>query len=222
MIGYIQGRMIDCSDGKWLVGVGHDSNVIGYSITVPQKPSYEAFSLQSTVVLYVYTHVREDLLDLYGFLTPGEKELFLTLLTVNGIGPKGALSILSRSDPNQLVQTILTGDKEALLGIPGIGKKTAERIVLELKEPLKKKTETNKWKEYSQTSSQIAPGSPGQNLAQRMFLRDAKEALVSLGYREQEVLSTLNRLLSSENPPQKIEDLIRSALKTMGEINMNN
>jgi Holliday junction DNA helicase RuvA len=136
MLGYLRGQVLSTpseNDGKITLGIGApETGIVGYSVHVPRNTQYELILAGKVIELFVHTHVREDQLDLYGFSTKSEKDLFLTLLSVNGIGPKGALSILSGADTAQLVQAIVDGDKALLTKIPGIGKKTAERMVLEL------------------------------------------------------------------------------------------
>ena len=139
VIGYLNGKFLEIQDGKAVVipsGSG-----IGYSVSLPFSSRYEELHTGAQAELWVYSHVREDAFDLYGFLSREEKEIFLTLLTVNGIGPKGALGILSKVEIPTLVAAILEGDQETLTEIPGIGKKTAERVVVELRDSLRKKAE---------------------------------------------------------------------------------
>src|SRR5690349_8047558 len=116
MIGYLQGEILEHGDGKMLVSVGEAKSfgAVGYSITVPQGKAYNTYSAGQKIELFVYTHVREEALDLYGFSSKYEKALFLTLLSVNGIGPKSALGILSSGDIDHLVQAILEGDQAFL------------------------------------------------------------------------------------------------------------
>jgi Holliday junction DNA helicase RuvA len=199
MIGYLKGKVLDVSEGgKAVVAVGD----VGYLVNVGGSAPLAA---GQAVELHVHTHVREDALDLYGFATRDEKELFLTLLSVNGIGPKGAMNILSSIDAGSLVEAILEGDKDSLTQVPGIGKKTAERLVLELADPLRKKQGTVKAPAAGATSR--ASGDP--------VLRDAKEALLGLGYREQDVSACLNRMLRDGAAPGRAEDLVRTALREL-------
>lgn len=222
MIGYLNGKVIENSDGKVLVGVGSDeTGFIGYSVSVPQTAGYELLAQGQKVEFHVYTHIREDAFDLYGFSTRVEKELFLTLLSVNGIGPKGAMGILSGSDPEQLIHAILEGDKVYLTQIPGIGKKTAERVVLELADPLRKKVEAGlfslKPRSQSAASARAQGGPPsGASASESAIVRDARAALVGLGFRENDVMVLLNRVLAEASPrPTQAEDLIRSALRQL-------
>lgn len=216
MIGYLKGKILEHADGRMLV----DVSSVGYQVTVPASAEYGRLLEGEAVELFIHTHVREDALDLYGFASRTEKELFLTLLTVNGIGPKGAIGILSKVDPASLIQAILTGDKVGLTQIPGIGKKTAERVVLELGEKMKKRVEAGEFGglqaavRNKQRAAKISD--PDISIAFDLF-EDAKGALVGLGYKEQEASQILKRALSElETPPQRVEDLIRTALQRTG------
>ena len=126
MIGYLQGEILDISDGKVLMGVGdrlpsRTTGMVGYFVAIPLNASYGGWMLGQQVELFIHTHVREDALDLYGFATRMEKELFLTLLSVNGIGPKSALGILSGVEPGSLIDAIIHEDRAYLMQIPGFG-----------------------------------------------------------------------------------------------------
>ncbi len=224
MIGYLQGEILENQDGKMLLGIGDRKNAgtVGYLVAVPQSASYGAYLVGEKLELFVYTHVREEAFDLYGFSTKFEKELFFTLLSVNGIGPKSALGILSAVEANQLIQAIMEGDQASLTRIPGIGKKTAERVVVELRDTVRKKVELGVFsaqlrvEAHSKTTQSGALRKEGVGSLNSQVVRDAKEALISLGYREQDIQQLLNRVLeNSEFKPQRAEDLIRAALRQM-------
>jgi len=222
MIGYLKGKLLAVEDdGTWIVlpmGSG-----VGYSVTVPGAPEYAAFQAGAEVELQVYTHVREDALDLFGFRSREEKDLFLALTSVNGIGPKLASGILAGITAEDLIDAILNEDKGALVRVPGIGKKTAERVVLELSEKIRKKVERGELK----GSSRQRVGSPaGTKSAQgslalgraMSLLNDAKSALVSLGYRESESESVLRGVIKEHGADAsglRVEDLIRESLKQL-------
>ena len=237
MIGYLYGEILENQDGKMLVGIGERKSfggeiqggragMVGYSVTVPQSPAYPLLGVGSWIELYIYTHVREDSLDLYGFSSVFEKSVFLSLLNVNGIGPKSALTILSAADPRTLLEAIVRGDQAFLTHLPGIGKKTAERVVVELKDSLKKKLDAGFFgNSLGQRSTGIALGA-GKNSSHEIsshlgnveeaLLRDAKDALLNLGYRDQDVDSYVHKALHSfDTPPKKAEDLIKQILKQM-------
>jgi Holliday junction DNA helicase RuvA len=221
MIGFLRGQVIENADGKLLVMAGaNGESGVGYQIAVPAGAEYDDLLPGKKVDLHVYTHVREDALDLYGFRTRGEKELFLTLLSVNGIGPKVAMGILSKVSPGLLIQAVLSGKKEELTQIPGIGKKTAERVVLELADPLRKKSEAGLFQGIAPRAAGAAldklGGARAQASRESAVLKDARAALVGLGYREQDVNSLLKTVMEeTEAPPQRAEDLIRTALSRM-------
>lgn len=221
MIGYIKGRILEHADGRMLLLIGSESASVGYSVAVPTNPSYLNLLPGETAELFVYTHVREDVLDLFGFATRGEKELFLTLLSVNGIGPKVALGILSGAEAPVVIQAILEGDKEFLRNLPGIGKKTAERVVLELVDTIRKKMELGAFGPIASTGGKrnalaelARAGAHGKGDDQ--LVRDAKTALMGLGYREPEAAQMVARAFEDfdlEQPAPRVEDLIRSALQ---------
>jgi Holliday junction DNA helicase RuvA len=197
-------------------------NGVGYSVSVPGSPSYLSVLPGQTTELYIHTHVREDALDLFGFTTRTEKEIFLTLLTVNGVGPKSAMGILTRVNPDDLIRAVVEGDTDSLTKIPGIGKKTAERVVLELGDKLRKKLEAGDFagSKTKLTSPSLKGGTgalfAGIEKAKNAVFNDAKEALVGLGYREQDVSALLQRVISeSENPPQHAEELVKTALRQL-------
>lgn len=220
MIGLIRGNLLDRTDSRLCVGVGSaDLGVIGYEVHAPARLDYESILPGSPVELFIHTHVREDALDLYGFLSRDERELFLSLLQVQNVGPKMALGVLSHADPAHLIETILRGDAATLTKIPGIGKKTAERLVLELKDPFAKKTENGKFASLFCGSSPSLSSSTGARAAGRALPReailDAKAALLGLGYRDLQIDGLLERL-ASQDEKTPAEVLVRNALRELG------
>lgn len=219
MIGFIQGEVLESGDGKVIVGVGDkEKGQVGYIVSVPLSPEYGGIEAGQFVSFSVYTHIREEAFDLYGFFSKTEKELFLTLLGVNGIGPRSALGILSAVETSQLVEAILHSDQALLTRIPGIGKKTAERMVVELRDPIRKKWESGALGSSAKTQSpskKAADASYPKRVDPSLF-RDAKDALMGLGYRENEIQQVMKRVLEeSERPFQKPEELIRTVLQQM-------
>jgi Holliday junction DNA helicase RuvA len=217
MLGYLRGQVLDngisSGDGKIILGVGSEAHgFTGYSVNVPKNTHYELLPHGKSIELFIYTHVREDQLDLYGFATRTEKEMFLTLLSVNGIGPKGALGILSNTDVNQLIQAVMDEDTALLTKIPGIGKKTAERVVLELAEPLRKKAPAA----GATARDSSAPGSGIVSRSSSQEGRDAVSALVGLGFREADVASVVSRVIAESAQPPRTEDLIKTVLRQLG------
>jgi len=132
MIGFLRGRIADKQPNTLIV----DVQGVGYEVHVPLSTFYDAGEQGAEITLRIHTHVREDALQLYGFLTELERQLFERLISVSGIGPKLAIAVLSGMDSRDLLACVQRGDVARLTGIPGIGKKTAERIVLELRDRL--------------------------------------------------------------------------------------
>ena len=132
MIAFLRGRVLDKHPNRIVI----DVNGVGYELHVPLSTYYDVGEPGTEIALHVHTHVREDALQLYGFLTTLEQQLFERLIAISGIGPKLAVAVLSGIDTDELVSSIQRADVARLTRIPGIGKKTAERIVLELKDRL--------------------------------------------------------------------------------------
>jgi holliday junction DNA helicase RuvA len=132
MIGFLRGRVLDKHPNRILI----DVNGVGYELYVPLSTYYDVGEMGAEIALRVHTHVREDALQLFGFLTPLEQQLFERLISISGIGPKLAIAVLSGIESRELVVSVQRADVARLTRIPGIGKKTAERIVLELKDRL--------------------------------------------------------------------------------------
>ena len=165
MIAHLRGKISDKHPNRIVV----DVNGVGYDVFVPLSTFYGLGEPGADVALRIHTHVREDALSLYGFATPIEQELFERLIGVSGIGPKVALAVLSGIEPQELVRAIERGDHARLTAIPGVGKKTSERIVLELKDRLPKAAEAGA------VSDTPAPKSSEVR-------DDVLSALVNLGY----------------------------------------
>ena len=219
MIGFLRGEVLDFTDNRVLLLVGG----VGYQVALPSGAETASLAVGSKLDLHIHTHVREDALDLYGFLTRTEKELFLLLLSVNGIGPKGALAVLSGMSPATLIEAILSGDHGRLQKIPGVGKKTAERLVLELSDVLKKRADLMAHASSAPVRMERSSGvamSPASGVHMKAFL-DAQEALVQLGFRESDVVTVLKRMesegVSGESGPAgwKPEEVVRKALQQL-------
>lgn len=157
--------------------------------------------------LYLHHHVREDAQLLYGFATREERRMFRLLLEVSGIGPKGANAIIASANPQQIALAIAQEDVKYLTRFPGIGQKTAQRLILDLKDKLKAEGFSRKeeWTNIHNTASTINSGA-GQGLL------EALEALLVLGFHENEVMPIL-RQLSQDKPDYKADELIKEALK---------
>ncbi|HEU0264900.1 MAG TPA: Holliday junction branch migration protein RuvA [Geobacterales bacterium] len=178
-----------------------DVHGVGYRVQIPFSTYYDLPEPGGNASLQIYTHVKEDAIQLYGFRTLAEKELFKLLISVSGIGPKLAINILSNIEAPELSQAILRGDLARLSAIPGIGRKTAERLVLELKEKLKK----------------LAPDSLAQlstsSIPRGEVKDDVVSALVNLGYKEPQVQKVLDSIPLGDG--ESVELLLKRALKVL-------
>jgi len=132
VIAFLRGRVLDKQPNRIIVDVGG----VGYEVLIPLSTFYDVGGEGADISLRIHTHIREDTLQLYGFLTDLERQLFERLIGISGIGPKLAIAVLSGMDSRELIAAVQRGDVARLTGIPGIGRKTAERIVLELKDRL--------------------------------------------------------------------------------------
>jgi len=181
-----------------------DVQGVGYEVFIPLSTYYGLPNLNETASLSIHTHVREDAIQLFGFLTPQEKDTFVLLTSVSGIGPKLALSVLSSLSVTDVVSAIRTADLEKLATVPGIGKKSAGRIALELKDKLDKL-------DPSPTVSTRFPGGEKQDTT----FDDALSALVNLGYRPQDAKGALQQVKKMKSDSMVLKDLIRDSLKEL-------
>lgn len=180
-----------------------DVQGVGYEVFVPLSTFYNLPDLNQTVSLSIHTHVREDAIQLFGFVTQQEKDAFVLLTSVSGIGPKSALGILSALPVSDLVNAIQSGDVDKLETVPGVGKKTAGRIVLELKEKAAKLHPA--WS----AASEVLP------TGQDPTFDDALSALTNLGYRAQDAKDALKRARKSKGESLSLQELIRETLKDL-------
>jgi len=211
MIGFLSGEILQSQVtqmGKLLVGLGNDGNRVGYTVLVPRSVSYSRLKTGDPIELYIHTHVREDALDLFGFQTQNEKDLYLILLSVNGIGPKVALGMLSHAEPQQIANVILEKDKAFLNKIPGIGKKTAERIILELSEPIRKHFK------FDTKPSQLGLGATSAKMENQSIAYEAREALVGLGYKDAVAGKLIDDVYARDSVPKSVEELVKEALRS--------
>jgi len=193
MIGRLTGRLASKSPDHVLLDVGG----VGYLVHIPLSTFYELPDVESPASLWVHTHVREDTLALYGFLTERERSLFLLLLGVAGIGPRVALTVLSGIPPSELASALRNQDVRRLVAIPGVGKKTAERMVLELAE---------------KAASFAAEGPPAAPAA--VAAEDVISALVNLGYRKAEAERAVEGVART-GAPEQFADYLKLALKKL-------
>ena len=197
MIGFLQGKLLRTSPERVLVDVGG----VGYDVHVPLSTYYEIERAgpRAQVALYVHTHVREDGIVLYGFWSEREKAIFEKLLSVNGIGPRGAQVVLSGMAPDDLVDALGRGDVARLVTIPGVGKKTAERMVLELRD---------KMRDLGAAPASAPAPAPGDDLV---------DALVHLGYKPS-LAERAAAEVRQEHPQAAFHELLRMSLKRLSRV----
>jgi len=188
-----------------------DVGGVGYTLQIPLSTYYQlANRPNGTVSLHVYTHVREDALALFGFATTSERATFERLLRITGVGPRMALGVLSGIGADELERAVLDGDRDRLQRIPGIGRKTAERILLELRDRLERDT-----RDTRRADDGPRPGAEGAGATEEIRL-DAVSALQNLGYARQAAHKAVERALS-EAPPgdglPTLERVLKSALR---------
>ena len=192
MIGYIKGTVTGIFNGMVLL----ENNGIGYNINISER-NISNLAPSSEIKIYTYLSVKEDDISLFGFLTRDELELFKRLITVNGIGPKGAIAILSAFDTDTLRFIILSGDAKSLSKAQGVGLKTAQKVILELKDKI----------------DITGTGETGitQNVSLESPSNEAVEALVALGYSNTEAYKAVNSVKDAEN--MDTDKLLKLALK---------
>ncbi len=195
MIDQISGKIISINDNYVVLGVGGLGIKVNISANFASKLVNE-----DLITLVTYLNVREDALDLYGFKNDSERNLFLMLISISGIGPKLAVSILSGVELDELKSNILSGDIKSLTSIPGVGAKTAKRIIIELKDKLSKTTTTELGFE------DILPRN----------IDDVLSALVGLGYSESMATEVIKRINPAKSN-KSIESLIKESLKILNE-----
>lgn len=211
MIGRLRGTLVEKLSPEILI----ECAGVGYEVTMPMTSIYALPELEEQAIIYTHFVVREDAQLLYGFANKTERRLFRLLIKVNGVGPKLALAILSNMSADQFVSCVRHDDVGAIVKIPGVGKKTAERLLIEMRDRLKD------WQAQENLQVVNSDGSMPEQLStdfkhESTFINDAKgdaiNALLSLGYKQAQadkaVKSVYNRGMSSE-------DIIRDALKSM-------
>ncbi len=205
MIQYVQGKLAMVDESAVVV----DNHGIGYYILVPASVLERMPSLGDEVKIYTYLHVREDVMQLFGFLSMDDLEVFKQLITVNGIGPKGGLGILSVMSADDLRFAILADDAKSIAKAPGIGAKTASKVILELKDKLKMKdvVEDALERGVAKTDQRI------EGDLQSKMISEAVEALVALGYPATDAMKAVRRIENCEG--MTTEELLRLSLKNM-------
>jgi holliday junction DNA helicase RuvA len=195
VIAQISGTLAQKVPGEIIVDVGG----VGYQVLIPLNVFYQLPEIGAPVSLQIYTHVREDALQLFGFSDRVEKQLFLLLISVSGIGPKLAVNILSGIPAEELARALREGDQLRLVAIPGVGRKLAERMIVELKDKLA-------------TLSTAGVESAKPEIGSQVML-DAVSALVNLGYKRPEAEKTVREVL--KNGDRSLENVLKDTLRRL-------
>jgi Holliday junction DNA helicase RuvA len=197
VIARLSGTLAEKTPGRIVL----DVQGVGYDVQVPLSTFYVVGELGAAVTLRVHTHVREEVIALYGFATPLEQALFERLIAISGIGPKLALAVLSGIEPPDLLRAIRAQDVARLTAIPGVGKKTAERIGLELKDRLPASLQT--------VADSLEPPAPEDQLRE-----DLLSALVNLGYQRNPAEKAIDRVLK-ESSQAPFDEALRAVLRAL-------
>ncbi|MBK8266048.1 MAG: Holliday junction branch migration protein RuvA [Nannocystis sp.] len=208
MIGWLSGKVLhrDSRGGSVVLDVGG----VGYEVRVSIQTLAAVGEPGSGCSLWIYTHVREDALALFGFSSPAEKELFLLLLDVPKVGPKNAMAVLGGLPLGELARSLASGEHGTLQKIPGIGKKTAEQIVLSLKDKVQALAAL-----YPEAG--VAAASPAPVSEDEGIVGEAKMVLEGLGWRAREVDAALAKVSSGDGKAPSIDELVRRALAQLME-----
>jgi Holliday junction DNA helicase RuvA len=198
MISYLYGKLVHKAPTYVIVDVGG----VGYGVQIPLSSYDKVGDIGGSVKILTYLHVREDVLQLFGFMTQEERELFEMLITVTGVGPKLAQSILSGGSVEDFRRAVTEENLRGLTAIPGVGRKTAQRLVLELKDRLGK--------------VELVPGEPMPATAPDSAMTPVQEALfalVALGFKEIEAQRMVRKVIREEGSDLSVEEMVRYALR---------
>jgi Holliday junction DNA helicase RuvA len=199
MIAFVKGELDSIDENRIVV----ENGGVGFEIMIPLSAAEKLPSIGSSVKIYTYTYVREDILQLYGFLTRDELAMFKMVITVNGIGPKGALSIFSVLDADSLRFAILSDDAKSIAKAQGIGIKIASKLILELKDKCSLEDVLS-----MQTDNRPISADSGNGMT-----ADAIQALVALGYTSGEAVSAIKSV--EITPDMSVEDILKAGLKAL-------
>ncbi|HEY3026870.1 MAG TPA: Holliday junction branch migration protein RuvA [Pyrinomonadaceae bacterium] len=204
MIAHLSGILLSKQPNSIIVDVGG----VGYELIIPVSTFYELEETGANTQLRVYTHVREEALQLYGFKTARERELFLQIISVSGIGPKIAITLLSGMGANEIITSIRTNNLARLTSIPGVGRKTAERLVVELRDKITALSSPALEEEFS--------GEPGQHAGTSAdaMRGDALSALLNLGYQKTAAEKAIKAAID-EGGDLSVELILRRGLRSL-------
>jgi Holliday junction DNA helicase RuvA len=208
MIAHLSGTLLSKQATSVILDVGG----VGYEITIPVSTFYDLDDEGSTVKLRIYTHVREDALQLYGFKTARERELFLRLISVSGIGPKLGITLLSGMSADEMIASIRTNNLARLTLIPGVGRKTAERLVMELRDKVASLSSAELEEELGATTAGTA-AAPTEDAMRS----DVLSALLNLGYQRSAAEKAVTAALD-EGGDISVESILRRSLRKLAKV----
>jgi Holliday junction DNA helicase RuvA len=207
MIAHLSGTLLS----KHATSVILDVAGVGYEVTIPLSTFYELEDTGSKVQLRIYTHVREDALQLYGFKSTRERELFLRLISVSGIGPKLGITLLSGMSADEIIASIRTNNLARLTLVPGIGRKTAERLVIELRDKVASLSSPELEEELG-----LESGSPAVS-SEDSVRSDALSALLNLGYQRSSAEKAVTAAIN-ESGELSVESILRNSLRKLAKV----
>lgn len=201
MIAFLSGKLIEKTANAVIIDVGG----VGYEVTIPLSTFYELGEIGDEVSLRIFTYVREDALQLFGFKTIRERELYLKLISVQGVGAKSGITMLSGMSADEIIAAIRTDNLAKLTAIPGVGRKTAERLVIELRDKVAELA--------AGVSAEVSTAAGGAIGAETVF-DDALSALVNLGYKKDAAEKALQQTMK-EGAELNVQKLLRAALQKL-------
>jgi Holliday junction DNA helicase RuvA len=207
MIAYLSGTLLSKQATSAIVDVGG----VGYDVAIPLSTFYELGEVGAPVQLRIYTHVREDTLQLFGFKTARERELFLQLISVSGVGPGLAIKLLSGMNADEMVASIRTNNLARLVSIPGVGRKTAERLVVDLRDKIAALSSPALEEEFAAKAA--AAGAP---TSEDSIRNDALSALANLGYQKSAAEKAITKAVA-EGGELSVEVILRRSLRSLAK-----
>ena len=201
MYAYIKGEIADIAEDMLVL----ECNNIGYNIRVPSSVIQRLPAVGTTIKIYTYTSVREDAFQLFGFLSKDDLDIYQKLITVNSIGPKGALGLMSAMSTDDLRFAIISGDAKTIAKAPGIGKKSAERIILDLRDKIGLQTDSQ--------NSELSVSDIAENMAAKNEVNEAIEAMTALGYSPAEAVKAVRQITITDG--MDAGEILKRALKTV-------
>jgi Holliday junction DNA helicase RuvA len=207
MIAHLNGTLLSKEPNSVIV----DVSGVGYEVTIPLSTFYELANEGSDVQLRIYTHVKEDALQLYGFKTERERKLFVNFISVSGIGPKIGIALLSGMSADELINSIKTNNLARLTLIPGVGRKTAERLIVDLREKM-----TALAASQVETTSGLEPAASGAS-PEDSVRSDALSALLNLGYQRSSAEKAIDAVLN-DGGEMTVESVLRRGLRKLARV----